>query len=146
VVEQPSRGAYENEYEDPALPNAADRILSPTSSSIVDALSIWRISIYAAAIRPGSDFFNLVSTGTPAQVVQAIQAGADLNARDEEGETPLMIACMRNPNTEVVSTLLKAGAEAKIKDNRGRTALDYAENNETLKGSDAYRMLQEASQ
>jgi ankyrin repeat protein len=46
----------------------------------------------------------------------------------------------------VITTLLRAGADAKAKDNYGKTAFDYAQNNEKLKGTDAYRQLQEASQ
>lgn len=46
LVELSSREAYENEKEDRDLPNTAERILSPTSSTIVAALRIWRISIY----------------------------------------------------------------------------------------------------
>jgi len=46
LVELSSRDAFENEKEDPGLPNTADRILSPTSSGSAAALSIWRISIY----------------------------------------------------------------------------------------------------
>jgi len=41
---------------------------------------------------------------------------------------------------------LKAGADAKAKDKLGKTAFDYAQANEKLKGTDAYRQLQEASQ
>ena len=146
LVELLSRNAYENEKEDPGLPNTADRILSPTSSNSMAALRIWRISIYAAPNRQDTDFLHLVATGTPSQVMEAIEAGADLNARDKDGATPLMIACMRNQNAEVVSTLLKAGADGKAKDNRGLTAIDYAANNANLQRSDAYQQLQEASQ
>jgi len=49
LVELSSRDAFENEKEDPGLPNTADRILSPTSSNNVALLSIWRISIYRSA-------------------------------------------------------------------------------------------------
>jgi len=66
-------------------------------------------------------------------------------ARTDEGMTPLMDAAMNNHNPEVITTLLKAGADAKAKDSAGKTAFDYAQNNEKLKGTDAYRKLQEAS-
>ncbi len=46
LVELSAQDAFENEKENPGLPNTADRILSPTSSGVVSALSIWRISIY----------------------------------------------------------------------------------------------------
>jgi len=45
---------------------------------------------------------------------------------------------------ETAALLLKAGADAKARDNRGRKAIDLAEKNVKLKGSDVYRMLQDA--
>jgi ankyrin repeat protein len=51
-----------------------------------------------------------------------------------------------NANPEVILALLNAGADAKLKDKEGMTALDYANSNYGLKGTDAYRQLQEASQ
>jgi hypothetical protein len=40
---------------------------------------------------------------------------------------------------------LKAGADAKAKDHDGKTALDYAQVNAKLKGTDALKHLEEAS-
>jgi ankyrin repeat protein len=76
-----------------------------------------------------------------------LKAGADVKAQDKNnGLTALMYAAETNQNPEVITTLLKSGADAKAKDNAGKTALDYAQDNENLKGTDAYRQLQEASQ
>jgi ankyrin repeat protein len=47
---------------------------------------------------------------------------------------------------EVITVLLKAGGDAKAKNSDGKTAFDYAQKNANLKGTDAYRQLQEASQ
>jgi len=47
---------------------------------------------------------------------------------------------------DAIIVLLGAGADAKTKDLRGRTAVDYAHDNEKLKDSDAYRELRQASQ
>jgi len=132
----------------------------------------------ASAYAQTSDFFQLVSNGTAQQVQAAIKNGADVNAQDKDGKTPLMAAVL-NPNAGVIDTLLKAGAninaqqndggtalmyaaisnppemiatllnagtDAKAKDREGKTALDHAKDNEKLKGTDAYRQLQEASQ
>jgi ankyrin repeat protein len=91
------------------------------------------------------DFFELVGTGTPQSVQAAINQGADVNARDNYVEIPLMWAARFNQNPEVITTLLMAGADAKAKNKAGKTAFDNAQANEKLKGTDAYRKLEEAS-
>jgi ankyrin repeat protein len=81
----------------------------------------------------------------PEVVTTLVRAGANLDARNNIGMTPLMAAAGLNKNPEVVVTLLKAGSDAKVKDRAGATALTYAQGNEKLKGTDAYQQLQEAS-
>jgi uncharacterized protein len=61
-------------------------------------------------LRLAPDLFTMVKTGTPAVIQQAIRAGSDVNARNEDGATPLMIAAGCNPDPLVVSALLSAGA------------------------------------
>jgi ankyrin repeat protein len=78
-------------------------------------------------------------------VSSLIEAGADVNAKNKYGFTALMFAARANPNPEVVSVLLKAGADTDAKDIDGQRAIDYAEENEALKGTAAYKMLLEAS-
>jgi len=53
-----------------------------------------------------------------------IAAGVDVNAATSEGVTALMLLAQGGEADEL-STLLKAGADAKAKDAKGRTALDY---------------------
>jgi len=74
-----------------------------------------------------------------------LKAGADINAKSNDGATALMIAALYNPNPEVILELLKAGADAKIKDNSGKTAFDYAQTRADLKGSDALAKLEAGS-
>jgi ankyrin repeat protein len=70
------------------------------------------------------DFFDLVKTGPPQDVQAAIDKGADLKGREEDrGRTPLMAAAAWNPNPEVITTLLKAGADIKARDENGATVL-----------------------
>lgn len=52
-----------------------------------------------------------------------LEAGADVNARDNYGKTPLMFVAERGRHKSV-ELLLKAGANPNIK-NKSRTALDY---------------------
>ncbi len=55
-----------------------------------------------------------------------LEAGAEVEARDETGWTPLLLAAGDNPSAEVVSVLLKAGAEVEARTVRGRTSLMIA--------------------
>jgi ankyrin repeat protein len=56
-----------------------------------------------------------------------------------------MIAILHHQNPETLSMLLKAGANGRLKSDEGKTAFDYAQQDEDLKGSDAYRQLLEAA-
>ena len=78
---------------------------------------------------------------TPAGVRAALDAGADVEARNEDGSTPLMFAAMENSNPEVLQVLLDAGADATAKNGMGKTAWDLIQDNEALKGSKAYWRL-----
>jgi ankyrin repeat protein len=71
-------------------------------------------------------------------------AGANVNARDERGWTPLMYAARSNNNLEVINLLLNNGADGSLESNNGKTAFDHAKDNEYLKGTDAYWELNEA--
>ena len=56
-------------------------------------------------------------------VRELIAAGADVDARDPSGLTPLMLACH---DLEITDRLLKAGADATAVTQRGRSALEIA--------------------
>ena len=51
------------------------------------------------------DFFELVTAGTPQDVQAAINNGADVNARNEVGDTALTLAAAYNKSPEVIATL-----------------------------------------
>jgi ankyrin repeat protein len=55
-----------------------------------------------------------------------------------------MAAALANPNPDVITALLSAGADAKVKDKDGKTAFDYAQDNWSLKGTYAYWKLNDA--
>ncbi len=59
----------------------------------------------------------------PESVQLLIEAGADVNARNDKGETPLIRGADRAP-VETVAQLLKSGADIAAVDNNGKTALD----------------------
>ena len=69
------------------------------------------------------------------QIVAALlKAGADPNAADDQGFTPLMVAASRG-RTDVIAQLLDAGADINARNNLGMNALAYA----IMSGDFAYR-------
>ena len=54
-----------------------------------------------------------------------LRYGADVNARGDQGYTRLHYAARMN-NIDVAELRLKQGADAALKDDRGRTPLDLA--------------------
>ena len=58
------------------------------------------------------------------QIRLQIENGADVNAKDYNGEKPLVNA-VRNGNLEIVQLLIEHGADVNAKDNDGKTAESY---------------------
>ena len=65
---------------------------------------------------------GVVIGGTPQDVQAAIDKGADVNARSGS-ETPLILAAWHNPNPDVITTLLRAGADINARNKNGSTVL-----------------------
>lgn len=61
-----------------------------------------------------------------------LEAGGDVNAKDQEGYTPLHIACKTGETKEIIKELVKAGANIEQKDKFGKTAMYYARTEELL--------------
>jgi ankyrin repeat protein len=122
------------------------------------ASSNHEVEVIATLLEAGSDlrvsteygvtaFLAAAANNTnPGIVTALLNAGADIESPNKDGTTALMAAAGSNQNPDVISTLLKAGADPKAIDRKGKKAFDYAQNNEELKGTDAYQELQDASQ
>ena len=54
-----------------------------------------------------------------------LAAGADINARDDDGNTPLLLS-VRHSRPALLSLLLKRGISVDVRDKQGRTALHIA--------------------
>lgn len=67
-----------------------------------------------------------------------------VNARDADGWTPLMYAAKWNPNPDVMEKLLDLGADVSLSCDAGKTAFDYAEEDEFLVRTSVYWRLNDA--
>ena len=61
-----------------------------------------------------------------AEIDNLVARGADPNARDAGGCTPLHYAAWNNPDGAVTAALFEAGADPEACDGHGRKPLDYA--------------------
>ena len=90
------------------------------------------------------DVLHWAALGGNAEAMTVLlEAGANLEPRDESGNTPLHWAALGG-NAEAVMALLGAGAHPKVRNNSDELPFDYARDNEKLQGTDAYWKLNEA--
>jgi uncharacterized protein len=66
--------------------------------------------------------FEAIRASDMASVTSALAAGANVNGRSAEGDTPLMYAAVYS-TAEAVKALLDGGADPNVRDKRGGTAL-----------------------
>ena len=74
-------------------------------------------------------WWNVIERGSVKSVLRHIASGATVNAKDEDGTTPLMWALIcRFP--DIAKVLVERGADVNMKDKDGKTAIYYAQRNE----------------
>lgn len=66
----------------------------------------------------------------------------DLNKPNQDGQTPLQISCLSD-NPDIANTLLANGADAKLIDLMGRTALHYLAQNHLMSSGDKQQLLEQ---
>jgi ankyrin repeat protein len=80
-------------------------------------------------------------TASPAVIGALVAAGADVNAKDGRGFTPLMLAIIANrQDAGVIKLLLDRGADLKAQSNTGETAGDWARKMGGRVGLDALKL------
>lgn len=85
-----------------------------------------RSSFSAAAVHPDvTPLCIAIQKGETELVRKLIEYGADVNEKSS-GMTPLMVAARYN-KVEILKLLLASGAHSHLKDEKGFTALKYAE-------------------
>jgi ankyrin repeat protein len=80
----------------------------------------------ATAAMSDEEFLWLCSDGAQAEVEQAVRMGANVNAKDDLGWTPLMHAARNNRNPRLISALIGGGADVNGRSGVGQTALMMA--------------------
>jgi len=76
-------------------------------------------------IEPTQHFYQAALEGQVDAVKREIDRGVNVNHRNPEGHTALMLAAF-NGHTDAAALLLDAGADVALKDPNGRTALMFA--------------------
>ena len=90
-------------------------------TAVIAILALW-----ATVSRGGGyDLVYAAYYGDLPEVKRLLAAGAEVNAQDKNGITPLMAASLAG-HREVVEFLLAKGAEVNAQDKSGKTALMFA--------------------
>ncbi len=78
------------------------------------------------------DLFTVAKTGTKSQVEMILKDGVEINVRDSEGNSPLILAAFAGRD-EVATYLVEKGADIEARNNLGMTALMAASSKGQLK-------------
>ena len=103
--------AYMKQYEDILLSLLKEGV-NINAPAYCDEVPVIKLSNNAATLSSNIE-----------QLQFLVKNGADINIKNSQGFTPLMIAVLKN-NIDMIFALLDAGADTSLTDNKGRTAKD----------------------
>ena len=89
-----------------------------TTSACMTCLSLFVLLLtpaYSSDNTFDSTLHKAAGTSNPEEIKALISAGAKVNAKDEDGLTPLHFAALNNSNPDVVKALISAGAKVMLK-------------------------------
>lgn len=97
-------------------------IISP---DFYEDIAVWIVKSETVATDPNISIHESALNGQMNRLIEGLEAGIDVNSRDQEGRTALMYASY-NGHTEAIKILIEKGAHVNLADNYGRTALMMA--------------------
>ena len=75
-----------------------------------------------------------------------VEAGANLDIQDNNGQTALMVASITNPDTLIIDYFIEKGASLRLKDKEERDVTYYLRSNLLLSPKDKARVLHQISE
>lgn len=108
-----------------------ERVYIKTYENILLAMLKEGVDINAAAYFDEAPVIKIANNAATLsanieQLQFLVKNGADLNIKNSQSYTPLMLAVIKN-NIDMVLALLDAGADTSITDNKGRTAKEIGQ-------------------
>jgi hypothetical protein len=108
----------------PTAPAATPVAPAPQIAPRVTSLNAARVADLKNTTQPAA-LLSAAASGDTVQTTALLNQGAALEARDDAGRTPLMLAVMQH-KPDIVRLLLDRGADPNVADSAGRTPLQQA--------------------
>lgn len=110
------------------MPNDVKRQFRSQSRAIKENVTraVTRLNVNVADANGMTALMYAAKYGDMDVLRSILEAGAFVNTKSKNGQTALIIAVKESGTDGTISALLKAGADAKIRDNEGMTAFDHA--------------------